>query len=91
MARTETASIWAKVGRELKGTGGGGALSPPFPEFMAGIWTGSDVVFGRVKAVGGGGRRRGSTVGPESSIWIGAGEFTGRDGSRGGKLGLAGG
>ncbi len=51
----------AKVGRELRGTGGGNALSLPFSiGSTAALWAGSKVVFGRIKAEGGGGRRRGA-------------------------------
>ncbi len=83
--RAETASIWAKVGRELRGTGGGAS--------SAGLWR-APTLFSTaefdLKVDGGGGSRRVGKTGACSSLFWTPGAFTGRDGSRGGRVGLGG-
>jgi hypothetical protein len=79
------ASIWAKVGRELSGMGGGSeggeGLRAPEPKPLSR----ADLVR---KVDGGGGRRRFGRAGEGSSGRTTAGELAGLDGSRGGNEGL---
>jgi hypothetical protein len=85
--RAATASIWARVGRELTGTGGGAGggdgLRAPFWKPL------SKSALGRELA-GGGGRRRAGRGGAGSSTGASAGGLAGLDGSLGGNEGLGG-
>lgn len=89
-ARTVTAPISARVGRELTGTGGGEPRPVRFEGSGGGRDEPSRPVLGLTKADAGGGRRRGS-VGRFSSTCAGTGALeAGLEGSRGGRLGQPG-
>lgn len=81
-ARVATASIWAKVGRELRGTGGGAWSRPPRAVSM--------VDFALFQAAGWGGIRRTGRAGACSSAWSATVERAGLPGSRGGRDGTTG-
>ncbi len=82
------ASIWAKVGRELRGTGGGAGGGEGFRVPAPKPHSRADLVR---KLDGGGGRRRGGRAGDASpGGGATAGELTGLDGRRGGREGLGG-
>lgn len=87
--RVAAASIWAMVGRELRGMGGGagGGEGLRVPELKP--HSRADLVR---KLDGGGGRRRAGRAGEASSGegGTGPGERAGLDGSRGGREGLGG-
>ena len=86
--RFDAASISAKVGRELKGMGGGASFPPDL--FENPDWSAD---FGRLGAEGGGGggKRLFGSAGAWDWAWMWDGEACcpGREGSRGGREGRA--
>jgi len=82
------ASIWAKVGRELRGMGGGAGGGEGFRVPAPKPHSRADLVR---KLDGGGGSRRGGRAGDAApGGGATAGELTGLDGRRGGREGLGG-